>query len=87
MHRQVKTAIVTFDSTHHAMAAEDILRSAAIGLEVVPPPSNLSAGCGLALRVRLEDVPKVVDALTSRGAVYAAVHLLDKEQRAVKKLG
>jgi hypothetical protein len=80
------TAIVTFDSTHHAMAAEDILRQEAIGLEVVPPPANLSAGCGLALRVRLEDVPDVVEALTSRGAVYAAVHLLDKEQRAVDKL-
>ena len=86
MHCQGKTAIVTFDSTHHAMAAEDILRQEAIGLEVVPPPSNLSAGCGLALRVSLEDVPAVVEALTGRAAVYAAVHLLDQEQRAVEKL-
>lgn len=69
------------------MAAEDILRDEAIGLEVVPPPSNLSAGCGLALRIRLEDVAKVIDVLTNRGAVYAAVHLLDREQGAVEKLG
>jgi hypothetical protein len=86
VHRQDKSAIVTFDSTHHAMAAEDVLRHEAIELEVVPPPSNLSAGCGLALRVRLEDVPDVVEALASRGAVYAAVHLLDQEQRAAEKL-
>jgi hypothetical protein len=87
VHRQRKTAIITFESTHHAMAAEDILRREAIGLEVVPPPANLSAGCGLALRVRLEDVANVIDALTRRGAVYAAIHLLDREQRAVKRLG
>jgi hypothetical protein len=87
VHRQGKTAIVTFNSTHHAMAAEDILRGEAIWLEVVPPPANLSAGCGLALRVRLEDVANVRDVLSSRGAVYAAIHLLDREQRAVEKLG
>ena len=86
MNSRETTAIVTFDSTHHAMAAEDILREGAIGLEVVPPPANLGAGCGLALRVRLEDVPDVVEALTSRGAAYAAVHLLDEEQMAVEKL-
>jgi hypothetical protein len=81
-----QNAIVTFDSTHHAMAAEDILRLEGIALEVVPPPSNLSAGCGLALRVAVEDIPRVMEAIRSRGAAYAAVHLLDQEQRAVKKL-
>ncbi len=69
------------------MAAEDILRHQGIRLEVVPPPSNLSAGCGLALRVNLEDVPDVREALAGRNATYAAIHLLDQEQRAVDKLG
>jgi hypothetical protein len=80
-------AVVTFDSTHQAMAAEDILREEGVSLEVVPPPTNLSAGCGLALRVRLKDVPAAIEALNGRGATYAAIHLLDLEQKAVQRLG
>lgn len=78
---------MTFDSTHHAMAAEDILRCEGIPLEVVPPPAELSAGCGLALKIDVQSVPTVVAALKNRGACYAAVHLLDDEQKATKKLG
>jgi hypothetical protein len=80
-------AVVTFDSTHHAMRAEDVLRAEGVGLEVVPPPVNLRSGCGLALRVAAEDVPAVVETLARRGAHYAAIHLLDREQRATEKLG
>jgi hypothetical protein len=80
-------AVVTFDSTHQAMRAEDILRAEGVGLEVVPPPANLRSGCGLALRVGVEDVPSVVAALARRRADYAAIHLLDREQKATEKLG
>jgi hypothetical protein len=80
-------AVVTFDSTHHAMRAEDALRAEGVGLEVVPPPVNLRSGCGLALRVALEDVPAVVETLARREAHYAAIHLLDREQKATEKLG
>ena len=81
------SAVITFDSTHQAMAAEDALRDEGMNLEVVPPPANLSAGCGLALRVRLEDVPAAIETLNRRRAAYAAVHLLDREQKATRKLG
>jgi hypothetical protein len=87
MERDGDNAVVTFDSTHQAMAAEDVLREEGVSLEVVPPPANLSAGCGLALRVRLEDVPAAIEALNRRGATYAAIHLLDREQKAAQKLG
>ena len=87
MQIQKESAVVTFDSTHHAMAAEDILRGESVKLEVVPPPSNLSAGCGLALRISLDDVPIVTGFLAAEGAPYAGIYLLDGEQRAVDKLG
>lgn len=83
----MSNAIVTFDSTHQAMAAEDLLRGQGVEFEVVPPPSNLSAGCGLALRIGLEDARLVMNLLHDRGASYAAVHLLDEQQTATEKLG
>ncbi len=87
MPRRSKKAIFTFATTHQAMAAEDILRQAGIELEVVPPPRELSPGCGLALRVSLRDVAAARLALTSRGAVWDAVHELGPAQEVVKKLG
>ena len=69
------------------MAAEDILRQAGIGLEVVPPPAELSPGCGLALRVSLRDLSAACCALTSNGAVWEAVHELGPAQQVVAKLG
>jgi len=87
MPRRSKNAIFTFATTHQAMAAEDLLREAGIGLEVVPPPRELSPGCGLALRVLLRDVAAARLALTSRGAVWDAVYELGPAQEVVKKLG
>jgi hypothetical protein len=87
MPRRRKQAVLTFATTHQAMAAEDILREAEIPLEVVPPPRELSSGCGLALMVSLGDVPTARRVLTSRGAVWDAVHELGPAYNAVKKLG
>ena len=44
-------AVFGFQSTHDALAAEDVLRD--IGAEVVPipAPSSLGGRCGIALRV------------------------------------
>ena len=81
------TVIFTFESTHQAMAAEDILRLAGIGLEVVPPPPELSPGCGLALQVSVRDLSAACCALTSSGAIWDAVHELGPAQEIVAKLG
>jgi hypothetical protein len=80
-------AIFTFATTHQAMVAEDTLRDAGIGLEVVPPPRELSPGCGLALRVSLGEASSAIDALASRGAAWEAVHELGLAQEVVKQLG
>ena len=82
-----RSAIFTFAATHQAMAAEDVLRQAGIGLEVVPPPPGLSPGCGLALRVSLRDVAAARCALATGGAAWEAVHELGPAQEVVAKLG
>ena len=79
----VGDAVFTFDTTHQAMAAEDILREAGFSLEVVPPPRRLTSGCGLALQLGLGDVPAAVATLKGRSAKWAAVHRLCLDGTAV----
>jgi hypothetical protein len=51
----------TFDTTHHALWAEEVAREAEIPAEVVPAPPAAHARCDLAL----ETFPECVDALAS----------------------
>ena len=45
------TLTFIFETTHHAMWAEDVAREQAIQAEVVPAPPEADAKCGLALRI------------------------------------
>jgi hypothetical protein len=51
---------ILFNSTHHAMWAEDVARDRKIPAEVVPAPADADAKCGLAL----ETLPAWEEALT-----------------------
>jgi hypothetical protein len=69
------------------MAAEDLLREAGFRLEVIPPPRELSAGCGLAVLVSLDDAAAAMGHLRSSGAVWEAVHRLGPAREVAGKLG
>lgn len=43
--------ILTFTSTHEAICAEKALRQAGYPVGVLPMPTEIHAGCGIALRV------------------------------------
>ncbi len=58
--------LFTFDTTHHALWAEEVAGEAGIPAEVVPAPPEAGARCNLAL----ETLPGEVDAL--RAALEAA---------------
>ncbi len=82
-----RNAVFTFESTHEAMAAEDVLRRAGVAFEVVPPPREITAGCGLALRIALADLALAVDAFAVKDTAWQAVYELGPLQEIVAKLG
>jgi hypothetical protein len=65
------TAIFTFDTTHHALWAEEVAREAGIPAEVVPAPPAARARCNLALEALPDDVDRLSDALTAEGVPHA----------------
>lgn len=62
--------VFTFHSTHAAIAAEDALRDAGFALEIIPPPTPLSAGCGLAIRLAAADEQAAVATLAKGGLAW-----------------
>jgi hypothetical protein len=52
MPRQKKHSVVlTFDSTHDALAAEKFAAAHALAGRLIPVPVEISAGCGLAFKM------------------------------------
>ena len=64
-------AVFTFDTTHHALWAEEVAREADIPAEVVPAPPAARARCNLALETLPEEVERLADALTAAGVAHA----------------
>ena len=64
------TRTFVFETTHHAMWAEDVAREQAISAEVVPAPPEADAKCGLALRTFEAQAGELATALEKEGIVY-----------------
>ena len=63
--------IFTFDTTHHALWAEEIARERAIPAEAIPAPAEANARCSLALETLPADVARLSEALTDEGVPFA----------------
>lgn len=65
--------IFTFDSTHLAIAAENIC-SEIKGTRLVPLPPKISAGCGLSLKAENADKDKVENLLNTSHINFNAIY-------------
>lgn len=57
--------VITFESTHLAISTEKFLL-AEVPVEMVPTPREISASCGLSLKISMENIEKVKNRLVER---------------------
>ncbi|HEX8692329.1 MAG TPA: putative Se/S carrier-like protein [Longimicrobium sp.] len=69
--REPERRIFTFDTTHHALWAEEVARERGIPAEAIPAPPAAHARCGLALETLPEDVARLSGALEEEGVPFA----------------
>ena len=63
--------IFTFDTTHHALWAEEVAGERGIPAEVIPAPPAAHARCNLAIETLPEDVGRLETALGEEGVPFA----------------
>lgn len=63
-------SMLTFDTTHHALWAEDVARESGIPAEIVPAPPAAHARCDLALEYFVEDGERLRQALRAEGVSF-----------------
>ena len=62
--------VLVFDTTHHALWAEQVARECGLGAEVVPAPAASDAKCDLALEYLPEDELALLAALRTAGVPF-----------------
>ena len=62
--------VFTFDTTHHALWAEEVAGDAGIAVEVIPAPPAARARCNLALAAHAEDVARLAGELSGQGVPF-----------------
>jgi hypothetical protein len=62
--------ILVFDTTHHAMWAEEVAREQGVAVEVVPAPEGVDAKCGMALEVLPDSLDNLQSLLSKEGIPF-----------------
>ena len=66
----MNTRVFVFDTTHHALWAEQIALESALGAQVIPAPADSKAKCDLALEVLEEDAEALLAGLREQGVEF-----------------
>ena len=72
--------LATFNSTHSAIRAEKELIAVGIKIKIIPVPTEITANCGLSIKMALEDLEKVRKVLSDNNIEVSGYYY-------VKKLG
>lgn len=62
--------LLTFDTTHHALWAEELLGDVGVAVELVPAPAAAAARCDLALELLERDLAGAEAALRRAGVPF-----------------
>lgn len=73
MRQKTPHAVVTFDNTADAMAVQAAADEGKAPGRMIPVPSEISAGCGLAWSVPADERQALEQALTSLQLPFAAI--------------
>lgn len=63
-------AVFTFDTTHHALWAEEVADQSGIPTEVIPAPAEAHARCDLALACLPADLNRLAAVLDDAGVPF-----------------
>lgn len=66
----MKTGVLTFDSTHYALLAEQVALEQGVAVQVIPAPPDAQARCDLALEYLAEDEHRLLALLENADVAF-----------------
>lgn len=76
--------VITFDSTHHAIKGESILKEVQIPFKTIPTPREITLSCGLSIRFDLMDFDKILESIDEKELAIKGIYRYTKEEGKAK---
>ena len=78
--------LVSFDSVHQAIRAEQLLEAAGVDIQIVPTPREIDLSCGQSMLFHVQDQPEVLSLLTRNQVRWAKMFSRSGGGRVYEKL-
>ena len=75
--KKVPALVIAFDTTAQALAVEELFTRLFLPGRMIPIPSQITAGCGLAWKAEPEQQEALCAALKAAGLGYSACRVLE----------
>jgi len=76
--------VISFESTHHAMFGEKMLKKSDLQIMVIPTPRELDKSCGISIKIEKEDMDSAVDIINKYNIAIKGVYEIEKNKKAIK---
>jgi hypothetical protein len=73
--------LIVFDSVHHAIHSEQLLRQAGIVVEMIPTPREITASCGQSVTFGENDTESVKEVLERGKILFRGVFSVSADRR------
>lgn len=72
--------IIAFDSTHHAISAEQLLGEEERDMMMIPTPREISSSCGLSIKIGQGGIQPVMIKLKEKKMLYHGIFRVESQQ-------
>lgn len=72
--------IITFNSTHHALAFEKAASDNNMKITILPVPRNIAASCGLAIMFDEVDFENITTLIKDKNLNYAGIYVVKNDK-------
>ncbi|MDR1774206.1 MAG: DUF3343 domain-containing protein [Clostridioides sp.] len=72
--------VVSFNSTHHAIRSEKLLKENEMKIQVLPTPREISASCGLSISFVKDDLEDIRELLKENSIDYRGMYCILKKE-------
>lgn len=82
--RTEEFGVITFQSTHHAIKGESIIKEMEIPFKTIPTPREITLSCGLSIRFDLKDLDEIIKAMEEKQLAIKGIYRYTREEGIVR---